>query len=246
MQLNIICLFFFVCFFTGQLLYASVLCTPETCKNVLPQWALARGDSASFSRYGNSRWWVSTSDGDPLSPVPETIHCPFPLYPLPLPCLASARTCCVSSHSSLAVCTGVWSFSLSLGCLSSCWWTHTTSSPLSKRMNSPTEGSSTSTSAQPALAPVGVESSWMDNYPSRHGVGFASWMSSMWKTFSLPSMGSLVRVREGLYSSVWVPIKSLLILTRRSASGQRVDLVAILSRPCTRLSLPDLMGMSDS
>lgn len=245
--LNVICLIF-LCAFLQASFYVhwhSVL-QSNGYENVLAQRALVRGDSACSSPYGNSRWWVSTSDGDPLSPVPDTIHCPFPLYPLPLPCLASARTCCASSLSSLVVCTGVWSFSLSWGCLSSCWWTRTTSSPHSKRTNSLTEGSSTSTSAQPALAPVGVASSWMDKYLSRLGVAFASWMSSMWKTFSSPSTGSLARVRGGLYSSGWVPTKNLPILTRRFASGQQDGPVAISSRPCTRLSLPDLMETSDS
>lgn len=236
-----------VCFFAGELLSALARRTPEQWLwECLSPASTCKGGLCLFLPLWKSRWWVGTSDGDPLSPVPDTIHCPFPLYPLPLPCLASARTCCASSLSSLAVCTGVWSFSLSWGCLSSCWWTRTTSSPHSKRTNSPTEGSSTSTSAQPALAPVGVASSWMDKYLSRHGVAFASWMSSMWKTFSSPSTGSLVRVRGGLYSSGWVPTKNLPISTRRFASGQQVGLVAISSRPCTRLSLPDLMGMSDS
>jgi len=57
----------FVCFFAGKLFmhWHSVL-QSNGYENVLAQWALARGDSACSSPYGNSRLWVSTSDGDPL------------------------------------------------------------------------------------------------------------------------------------------------------------------------------------
>lgn len=166
-----------------------------------------------------------------LLPVPQEPPCPCP-------------SCCASCLSNLAACTAVWSSCWWWDCLSSCWWTPTTCSPPSRRMNSLTDASSTSTSVPPALAPAGAANSWTARFPSRPGVAYVSWTFSMSRMFTLPSTVSPERAPVVWCSNDLAPTRSWLRLTRKSASGPQAGHAVTSSRRCTRLNSPGSMAMS--
>lgn len=142
----------------------------------------------------------------PLAPLDDR-RCTSSL-PIPEECPAPLPPCCASCPSSWAASTAVWSSCWWWGCLSFCWWTPTTCLPPSRRTSSPTDASSTSTSALPVSAPAGAASSWTARSPSRPGAASASWTSSMSRTCTSPSTASPGRAPGAWCWRGWAPTRS--------------------------------------